>query len=87
MRIRGESEAGEEVGLTIRADDRIFASSRVGRVFFVNASIPAGVLTAEENVLTIETDGSFIPAATRWRSQDRRRLGLKILTLEITPAS
>ena len=87
LRIRGESEAGEDLGLTIRADDRIIASTRVGRVFMVNASIPAGVFTSEEHVLTIETDGSFIPAETRWRSQDRRRLGLKILSFEITPAS
>ena len=87
MRIRGESEAGEDVGLTVRADDQIFASNRVGRVFLVNASIPAGALTSEESAVTIETDGSFIPADTRWRSQDRRRLGLKILSLEITPAS
>jgi hypothetical protein len=87
MRIRGESEAGEEVGVTVRADDQIVASTRVGRDFMINASIPAGVLTSEESAVTIETDGSFIPAETRWRSQDRRRLGLKILTLEITPAS
>jgi hypothetical protein len=87
MRIRGESEAGDDVNLTVRADDRIVASTHVGGAFVVNASVPAGALMAEESAVTIETDGSFIPADTRWRSHDRRRLGLKILDLEITPAS
>jgi hypothetical protein len=87
MRIRGESEAGDDVGVAIRADDQIVASARVGRSFVIDAAIPAGVLTSQENTVTIETDGSFIPAETRWRSRDQRRLGLKILALEITPAS
>jgi len=38
-------------------------------------------------VIAIETDGAFVPAETRWRSPDRRRLGLKILECRITPAS
>jgi hypothetical protein len=37
--------------------------------------------------MTIETDGAFVPADVRWRTQDRRLLGLKILECRIIPAS
>jgi hypothetical protein len=87
LRIRGVSEAGHDVTLTVRAGDIVVASERVGAEFMVNAAIPASALGAGESVITIETDGAFVPAETRWRTQDRRRLGLKILECRITPAS
>ena len=87
LRIRGVSEAGHDVTLTVRAGDTVVASERVGAAFSVNAAIPASALGAGESVITIETDGAFVPAETRWRTQDRRRLGLKILECRITPAS
>ena len=87
LRIRGVSEAGHTVTLTVRAGDSVVASERVGAAFAVNALVPASALGAGESVITIETDGAFVPAETRWRTSDRRRLGLKILECRITPAS
>ena len=87
LRIRGVSEAGHDVTLTVRAGDTVVATERVGDAFAVNAAIPASALGAGESVITIETDGAFVPAETRWRTQDRRRLGLKILEFRVTPAS
>jgi hypothetical protein len=87
LRIRGLSEAGHDVTLTVRAGNSVVASERVGAAFVVDATIPASALGAGESVITIETDGAFVPAETRWRTQDRRRLGLKIVECRITPAS
>ncbi len=88
MRIRGESEAGHDV--EPHGQGRRNASSsneQVGSAFVVNTTIPAAALGPEEGVMTIETDGAFVPADVRWRTQDRRLLGLKILECRITPAS
>jgi len=87
LRIRGISEAGHDVTLTVRAGETVVASERVGAAFSVDAAVPAAALGAGESVIAIETDGAFVPAETRWRSPDRRRLGLKILECRITPAS
>jgi hypothetical protein len=87
VRIRGVSEAGHDVTLTVKAGDTVVASERVGAAFAVNAAVPPSALGAGESVITIETDGAFVPAETRWRTTDRRRLGLKILECRITPAS
>ena len=87
MRIRGESEAGHEVNLTVKAGETLIVNEQVGSAFVVNTTIPAAALGPEEGVMTIETDGAFVPADVRWRTQDRRLLGLKILECRITPAS
>jgi hypothetical protein len=87
IRIRGLSEAGGDVNLTVRAGEAVVVSQAVGPAFIVNATIPAGALGQGEGVVTIETDGAFVPAEARWRTQDRRRLGLKILECLIAPAS
>jgi hypothetical protein len=90
IRLRGESETGHEVNLTIKAGATAIVNQRVGTAFVVNTTIPAAALRPGENVesvITIETDGAFVPADVRWRTQDRRLLGLKILECRITPAS
>ena len=87
LRIRGVSEAGHDVTLTIKAGETVVARERVGAAFAVDAAVPASSLGSDERVITIETDGAFVPAETRWRTADRRRLGLKILECRITPAS
>lgn len=87
LRIRGESESEGKPRVVIRAGERIIAEETVGRWFIVTATIPADAVAQDESTITIETDRSFVPADTRWRSQDRRRLGLKIYECEITPAS
>jgi hypothetical protein len=87
LHIRGISEAGHDVTLTVRAGETVVASERVGAAFSVAAAVPAAALGAGESVITLETDGAFVPAERRWRTPDRRRLGLKILDCRITPAS
>jgi hypothetical protein len=90
MRIRGESEAGHEVNLTVKAGETVVVNRRVGSAFVVDTTIPAAALGPLENVesvIAIETDGAFVPAEVRRRTQDRRLLGLKILECRITPAS
>jgi hypothetical protein len=49
--------------------------------------IPADLLTAPETVLTIESSAFYVPADTKWRSRDRRRLGLKLVECRISQAS
>jgi hypothetical protein len=87
MRIRGVSEAGRTVNLTVRAGDTVVVTEAVGPAFVVDATIPAAALAPGESVITVESDGSFVPAEVRWRTQDRRRLGLKIFECGLTPAS
>jgi hypothetical protein len=87
LRILGESEAGHEVNLTVKAGETLIVNERVGSAFVVNTTIPAAALGTGESVMTIETDGAFVPADVRWRTQDRRLLGLKIFECRITPAS
>jgi hypothetical protein len=90
MQLRGESEAGHEVNLTIKAGESVILNQPVGSAFVVNTMIPAAALRPGENVesvITLETDGAFVPADVRRRTQDRRLLGLKILECRITPAS
>jgi hypothetical protein len=87
LRIHGESEVGRDVNLTVRAGGMVVVSQAVGSAFDVDGTIPAAALGSGENVITIETDGSFVPAEIRWRTQDQRRLGLKILKFSLGPAS
>ena len=87
IRIRGLSEAGRDVNLTVRAGETVIVNETVGPAFAVNATVPASALGTGDSVITIETDGAFVPAEVRWRTEDRRRLGLKILECLITPAS
>jgi hypothetical protein len=87
LRLRGESEAGREVTLTVRANDQVIAAERVGPSFLLQVPVPAPSLDARESIITIETDRSFVPAERQWRSQDRRRLGLKIFECRLTTAS
>ena len=87
IRIRGLSEAGRDVTLTVRAGETVIVREAVGPAFAVNATVPASALGTGDSVITIETDGAFVPAEVRWRTEDRRRLGLKILECLITPAS
>jgi hypothetical protein len=37
--------------------------------------------------VTIESSHFYVPAETRWRSRDRRKLGLKLLECSISPIS
>ncbi len=59
----------------------------VGRSFTRTVLIPATSLPGPEDTITIETSAWYVPAEKRWRSRDRRRLGLKLFECRVTPAS
>jgi hypothetical protein len=87
VRLRGETEDAGRSQVRLRVGDAAVARQAVDGAFVVTATIPAAATRGDETVLTIETDRSYVPAESRWRSQDRRRLGLKIFECEITPVS
>jgi hypothetical protein len=49
--------------------------------------IPSTALPGSEETIWIETSAWYVPAEKRWRSKDRRRLGLKLFECKVTPAS
>jgi hypothetical protein len=71
--------------LVVRAGDRQIAEHIVGSSFAVTVSLPAEHLPPSESVITIETDQVYVPAEHRSRSQDRRRLALKIFECRLEP--
>ena len=85
--LRGEIEAASSSHVTIRAGDAVAAEFDVEQTFSRTIVIPGTLLTAPETTLTIESSAYYVPAETRWRSQDRRRLGLKLYECSISPAS
>jgi hypothetical protein len=87
LSIRGEIEAASQSHITIRAGDRIASEFDVGRSFVRTTIIPAEMLRSAETTLTIESSASYVPAESRWRSRDRRRLGLKLYECLVTPVS
>ena len=48
--------------VTVRAADRVIAEFTVGRTFSVQAVIAGDLLTADENVIVVETDQVVVPA-------------------------
>jgi hypothetical protein len=59
--------------------DRTLASD-----FSIDAPLPAAA-GGEDQTITLETDQAYVPAERSRRTQDRRRLGLRIFTCEIRP--
>jgi hypothetical protein len=71
--------------LVVRAGDRELATLTLAADFSIDVPIPAAV---EPSTLILETDQTHVPAEVSWRrSPDRRRLGLRVLTCELRPAS
>jgi hypothetical protein len=87
VRLRGETEDAGPSQVTLRVGGTAVARQAVDGAFVVTAAIPAAATRGDETVVTIETDRSYVPAESRWRSRDRRRLGLKIFECEITVVS
>jgi hypothetical protein len=87
LTLTGEIEEAASSHVTVRAGDATAAAFDVGRTFSRTVVIPAALLPGSENVITIESSAWYVPAEKRWRSQDRRRLGLKLYECSITPAS
>jgi hypothetical protein len=87
LSMRGEIEAASSSHVTIRAGSAVAGEFDVGRTFSVTTIIPRQLLTEPETVLTIESSAFYIPAETKWRSRDRRKLGLKLTELVIRSVS
>jgi hypothetical protein len=87
LTLRGEIEEASSSTVTLKAGDTIVSTFDVGRQFSRVVMIPQNVLAAPETELTVESSAFYVPAETRWRSQDRRKLGLKLIECSLTPAS
>ena len=87
LTLRGEIEAASSSHITIRAGNSVAAQFDVGRTFARTVIIPAALLRGPEDVVTLESSAWYVPAEKRWRSADRRRLGLKLFECAVTPAS
>jgi hypothetical protein len=87
LSLRGEIEAAATSHVTVRAGDQVAAEFDVGRSFARTVLIPRELVAAEESAITIETSAWYVPAEKRWRSADRRRLGLKLYECRLTPVS
>jgi hypothetical protein len=71
--------------IVIRVGDQVILRQPAGERFSVRATIPASLLTGVEQVVTVETDQTWVPAERSSRTADRRRLGLKVFTCRVTP--
>jgi hypothetical protein len=87
LALRGEIEEASTSHVTIRAGERVAAEFDVGRTFSRTVLIPKELVASPETVLTIESSAFYIPAETTWRSQDRRRLGRKLVECSVSPVS
>ena len=65
------------------------AAHDIGSIFSIRQEIPADLVHAGDNTITISTDQTYVPADRRFRfrSRDRRHLGLKVYECRITPPS
>ena len=70
----------------VSAGGRVVAEQTLFERFFVQARIPAELLTGDESTITIETDRTYVPAERIRRTPDRRRLGLRVFQCELRPA-
>ncbi len=87
LTMRGEVEAAATSHVTVRAGETVLDQFEVGRSFSRTLRIPDTLVAGPESTITIESGAWYVPAETRWRSGDRRRLGLKMLECRLTPAS
>lgn len=87
LTLRGEIEAASSSHVVILAGERVVAEFDADKRFTRTVLIPAEAVMGEETALTITSSASFVPAETTWRSQDRRRLGLKFSECRVSQAS
>jgi hypothetical protein len=88
LRIEGESPRkyyARDSRLTVRLGEAVLRDVTVSTDFTIDVKVPPA---ARPSTLVIETDQIHVPAERGWRpSPDRRRLGLRIFTCELRPAS
>lgn len=87
LSLRGEIEAASSSHVTVRAGNTVVTAFDVARSFTRTVVIPSSSLPGPEDTISIETSAWYVPAEKRWRSKDRRRLGLKLFECKVTPAS
>jgi hypothetical protein len=87
LTLRGEIEEASTSHVVIRTGDGVAAEFDVGRTFTRTVLIPAELVATAESVITIESSAFYVPAESRWRSSDQRRLALKLYECAITPVS
>jgi hypothetical protein len=77
--------------VTLRAGDRELTRLTPGEGFTIDVRVPRDALTAPGGVLTLTTTKVFVPAehvgASDARHNDRRRLGLRVWSAHVAPAS
>jgi hypothetical protein len=87
LTIRGEIEEAASSQVTIRSGDRALARLTVGKTFEQTVVFPADAFRQSESTITLESSAWYVPAETRWRSRDRRRLALRLFECTVTPIS
>jgi len=87
LTLRGELEQASSSRVTVRSGERVLAQFDVGTSFARTVILPADAFGASETTIALESSASFVPAETRWRSRDRRRLALKLYECTLTPVS
>ena len=87
LSLRGEIEAASSSHITIRVGDTVVSESDVSQTFALTALIPQRLLTDQETVISIQSSAFYVPAAKKWRSRDRRKLGLKLTECSLSPVS
>ena len=87
LTLRGEIEAAKQSHVIVRAGDAVAAEFDIDQTFSKTVVIPRTLLASPETTLTIESSAYYVPADTKWRSQDRRVLGLKLEECTLSPAS
>ena len=73
--------------MTVRSGERALARFDVGKSFARTVVLPADAFGQAETTITLESSAWYVPAETRWRSRDRRRLALKLFECTLTPVS
>jgi hypothetical protein len=87
LTLGGEIEAASKSHVTIKAGDRLVTEFDVDRRFTRSVLIPKDLVASPETVLSIASSVFYVPAEKKWRSRDRRTLGLKLSECSITPVS
>jgi hypothetical protein len=87
LSLRGEIEEFSTSRVTVRVGDRVAGAFEIGRTFARTVLIPADFFGPGESEVAIESSAFYIPAETRWRSGDQRKLALKLYECRITAVS
>jgi hypothetical protein len=86
--LAGETETFSRPShVIVRVGDKVLTEQNVGSSFAFSTRVPPEALAGGQAVITIETDQTYVPAERRFRSRDRRRLGLKIYDCVLRPTS